>query len=328
MIHIQKSGRPRVILSILLWLAFIVALWLFGWVGRGLTRATAAWVLPRHIDDDWRIESLTFSPPDNDLERGITITVHPQRLQEDLQHLSPWFRLLPPDTIRDGLCLQAFWAPLDIPLLHTNPIPVQLLVTHAATQTPRIRGRIHAQEFNTIFEHEQSDRRTRREEYLFGHYDLTQEYTFETLKIHSEPVDHQDLITARKLHLNATGTVRARFEDGIVKARTTGNIKRLQALCNVTINHYEDGTGIQYHVDITDAKLTANNMAPWLEKKLMKELRKSLERSLNRERKQKRLAKKRAPAWIPLDVDIDFELVRQNEQGVNTSGKSDQPVRP
>ena len=56
MIHIQKSGRARVILAVWLWLLLIIVLWLFGWVGRGVTRATAAWVLPRSVDDDWRIE--------------------------------------------------------------------------------------------------------------------------------------------------------------------------------------------------------------------------------------------------------------------------------
>jgi hypothetical protein len=310
MIHIQKSGRARVILAVLLWLLLIIVLWLFGWVGRGVTRATAAWVLPRSADDDWRIESLAFTPPAEDLERGITITVHPQRLREDLHRLSSWFRWLPPDTIRDGLCLQAFWAPSDIPLLHTHPVPVLLLVKNAASHAPHVRARIKAQEFNAIFKDEQSDRRTRREDYIFGHYDLTQEYHFETLKISSEPVDHQGLITARRLHLNATGTVRARFKDGIVKARTTGNVKRLKGVFDVSVQHHEDGVGIQYHVDITDMKVTANNMAPWLEKKLMRELRDSLEHSANRERKQRRLAKKRAPAWAPVDVDIDFALVR------------------
>ena len=73
----------------------------------------------------------------------------------------------------------------------------------------------------------------------------------------------------------------------------------------------EDGTGFDYSARVEALDIRADNMAPWLERRVADALAKSIERSQNKRRKKAKMARHRLPSWLPLEVSLEVELTEQ-----------------
>lgn len=304
----KKLFIPVIGLGILA--AILIVGWPLGWVGGLTARVLARFFLPYSPHETVEITECRFKGSSDLPDTGIILTIHPDRLKENIEEAYPAARKLPPGILKNLTSLRGFWTPEDVDLSGVGKIPVSIVLDRGIGWRPHLSCSFPASDFNKMVATQFAGKLTKRREYFLGHYNMSYEPTFHTLDIHSEAEIPVEPIQRRRLLVNATGRVRFWFDDDLLKARATGKVKRLTGAFDIGIIRDDEGIGISYHADISELDLSVNNLAPWGEKWLAEDLRNSMDRSINKEKKRRRFAEKRFPAWIPLDLIVEFHLTR------------------
>jgi len=283
----------------------LVCAWRVGLVGRILVGGLR-FLTPLTIGHGLRITAVRHGPRRNPRAAvpGLLVVANPHRLRHMVRGLLPHPWLLPPGLIRHGLVLEGDWNPTDLPL-PDRPVPWALLCSTQGGPHPRLQFRGAPENLTALHDHWRRDDLVHEEEYLFGHYLVTEEYTFTEFRLVSEPPPDS---RERRFTFRARGRVRYRIDENYFIIKATAIVRRLSGL--VLLRHRTDDTGTQLAYDILIDRIDANaRRFPWfVDRKLERALRRSFQRSLNRERKKEKLARKRLPAWIPMDLVIDIQL--------------------
>ena len=296
---------PIICLGILV--ATLIVAWNQGWMGALLVRTAAFIILPHSPHETVEIKECRFERI-SETPAGMVLTIHPDRLKQDMLMAYPALRRLPPGTFQHIRSIHGFWRPEDDDLSGTLEIPIAIVCDPDTGWQPRLACSMPASEFNRIIATEFEGKLTRKREYFLGHYKMSYEPAFHTLEIHSENSTPDKPIESRRLMVSATGKVRFWFDDDLLKARATGKVKELRGSFDIGIVHDDEGIGISYDANISELDMSVDNLAPWGEKWLAEDLKSSMHKSLNKERKKRKLAEKRFPSWLPLDLDIEFHL--------------------
>lgn len=309
----MKNKRKKLLIPVIVLLVIIVALivaWQLGWLGGLAARAISQFLLPYSPHETVEVTECRFKGSSDLPDTGIILTVHPDRLKEDIEKAYPAARKLPPGILKNVTSLRGFWTPEDVDLSEVGKIPLSIVLDRGIGLRPHLNCSFPASSFNRFVATEFAGKLSRKREYFLGHYNMSYEPTFHTLDIHSEAETPVEPIEERRLIVNATGRVRFWFDDDLLKARATGKVKRLNGAFDIGIIRDAEGIGIKYDADISELDLSVDNLAPWGEKWLAEDLRNSMDRSLNKEKKKRRFAEKRFPPWIPLDLIVEFHLTQ------------------
>jgi hypothetical protein len=308
--HTNARWRRRLLVLLLL-LAFAIF-----WCGAG-----AAWVLAIVADRlgpmltarrTVQVVSVAwngdFGRAEPDQKAGVLLTMSPGRARQLVNELAgPWRFFLPPRALQQGLLISGVWTfrhPKDCPPLRF-PVTVRL---DDRSAYPTLRGRFPRSRLNEMVRREGflGDRRD-RSEYALGHYVLRNEYRFSSLKIQCEPPRRQP-VTHRIVHVYVKGRVRYWFDENLVSARATAEVKPSHLRVEIDASRLLDGISVRYRATFIEFDANFNRMMPVLDGMFTDKLRNSLEASLNRQRKVDRTARKRLPLWSPLDLMLDVEL--------------------
>ncbi|HAS83632.1 MAG TPA: hypothetical protein DCS43_13420 [Verrucomicrobia bacterium] len=298
-------GRWLLLLAVVL-LAFG---WQYGYIGATLRCYVLPRALPLVMERDGIVIHAAESAPVAARplpDPGLQVTVS-QAYLYDLVERSPlpaW--LVPPGLLVDGCEVHAEWIPPD--LKGAVRIPIVLRLDASAGLLPRVYFRFSAAELNTLLSEQFAEDWSDTESYFLGEYDLNQRIWFRSFRLTSPAQPRCQASAPIRFTAEATGRLRYGFKDGFVSARITANVRRLVVSFEFTPAEHRNGIGFGYRARVEVLDLSADRMAPWLERRLANSLRGSMERSLNKRRKREKMERHRLPRWLPLDLAVDVYL--------------------
>ncbi len=299
----MKRRRIRLWVLCIVWLSLIATVWQSGIVAGWIHAYLLPGMLPKTLDGGFEISRITTDGSPVVPDRGLRISVAPRRLLQMLKAYSPFFQLLPPGLIRDGVVLHGCWIPEKAP--PEQSLPISISCTDEAGDDPWVVFRFPVKDLNALLRSELAEEWRDEDEYIFGTYVLNQRIWFETLTIQSEDALRIGPDSPVRFLVSAGGKLRYNFEDGVIDATITAKVKHLDGVLEFTPVRHEDGVGFDYICKVDRLDVAVDNMAPWLERKLAGELRQSIEKSMNKRRKRRKVAAVRLPNWVPLNVVVD-----------------------
>lgn len=298
----QKSKR-RILAVLLLTMA-----WCAGLIGTVLVQLSAIFT-PCAVGKYFELKGLSFSGMSEMPPRYAVVRISSERLNRIVEQAGGMLRFaVPPGIIRNGLSIAAIYK-CKKPDGSFEPLSVYFVVDDAVSQ-PFLSVRFPRDLLNEILhESDTLGRRSREKEWAFGHYELINSKSFDTLELYSLPVDSRTKVLDRRLVAEATGWVRYRLEENLLDVQTTARVSELVIQADV---HFEGNSGeysLSHKAAITKLRGNFNNVARSLDKEFCDLLRDSLEMSLNKESNRKKLSKVRFPEWAPIDINIDLKIV-------------------
>lgn len=271
-----------------------------------ITRAPAVTTRRFNVHFQGLAEEHRLHPPE--LERGVQVTVsraYVVRLLRD-SPFPAW--LVPPGLIKDGMFIFGFVTPSgDEPALLR--IPLVIRIDQSAAFLPRLLVRFPVNELNAVLSEEFAEDWSEQGEYILGSYELNQRIWFHSIQIRSENAPREQPEDPVRFSVNASGRLRYWFDDGFISARLTADVPLLAGTLEFAPVVHDDGIGFHYTARVEALEIKVNRMAPWIERRLASKLAASIERSQNRRRKRERMARRRLPSWLPLDVDLEIEIL-------------------
>lgn len=85
--------------------------------------------------------------------------------------------------MREGLLIEGLWIPEDVD--HKYAVPVALICTARAGPRPALVVRYPAAQLNALLKQDLVGKMVREKEYVFGHYDLAQQWKFDSATVRS-----------------------------------------------------------------------------------------------------------------------------------------------
>jgi hypothetical protein len=305
---VVAGRRRRIRLRVLAgaWLVLIVVLFQTGYVGDLILKRGAPLLLPLKLDDGFeitsiKVESLPVVPP-----LGIRVTATPKEVKKLLRSASLFAYLLPPGLIRNNLVIHGKWVPRKANIKYT--VPLSIYCNKGAGTKPYVVLRYPFEDFNVLLKSESAERWRDEDDYFLGTYTHEHRIWFKSLFIRT--ITRESRTDPIRLTIRATGRLRYKVQDGIIKARISGDVRELSGEIQLVPVKHKNGIGFDYSCRVDVVKLSVKKMAPWVEKRLSKTLKKSITRSMNKRKRLKRFAQMRLPEWVPLDTVIDIQLTR------------------
>lgn len=291
-------------------LVLLAAFWFSGAAARVIVAGLDIIVLPREASEGLELNEISYGSDTGCLPAGMDARISSAEARFCIRRaLGAKSVFVPPRLIRHGLAISLRYI-IENPDGTFVDFPGRILIDDAVTQ-PLIRVRIPRSALNGLLT--ASDilgRRRKRKEWALGHYEIRSIKSFDTLRVHSVPVAPGTVVTERKILAEATGRVRYKLDENLLDVRTTADVRKMSI--EGTLDVRRDNPAVlvlSYRVRITDLKGDFNNVAPTLDKQISEKLRESFEKSLNKEKNRHKLARMRFPPWIPLDANVDIELV-------------------
>jgi hypothetical protein len=288
-------------------LGILVFCWCSGLIGRGIATGLSL-AAPFDMGDGLRINYLQFRTRPAVPARGVVVGMNKDRLDEMIDDALGWRRLfLPPGLIRGKMYLKGLWRPDEVSL-PGDGLPVLIAVDDGFGYVPTLWCRYPSSRFNDLLSDDTLLASSRTKEWMFGHYDLLNKKTFETLSLRTDPLRIGDPIDQRRIECLATGKIRYTFDDTIIGARSTADMRKLVIEVIFKFARSKRGIRISHVATITELDADFGNMAPMLDKSLSEKIRHSMEKSLNKEKNRKRIGSLCVPHWFPLDSMVDIQL--------------------
>ncbi len=293
----------------------LLAAFLLSWLGGGigwLVQQAVPLILPAATRDVRVLRFSAASPPGADPRPGIVLRTNAPRLESLAQQALGWrYHLLPRGLLPRYLTVQA---EVRVTLATNTPaIWLPVVVRLAPEQrVPILSATLSAKQFNQLLDHDDSFAHSdKRKKYFLGHYRLSNEILFETVRLRSMLTAKEAgrPVTYRRIEGTATGRVRYWFDDSMLAARTTAKVGRMDVRLDARFQHFVDGISVAYDLRITRLDADFSNVMPLLDKRLAGSLREALQDSMNRPRRLERLARKRLPHWLPLDLGLELDVV-------------------
>jgi len=297
--------KVRLWILCIIWLVCFVSIWQLGIIGNWILRRGAPLLLPAEFDSGFAITKIVSENLPVIPERGLRVSITPQRLKSILADISPLFKIIPPGIIEDGLVVHGTWVPEKAT---GYSVPITINCSSAAGDSPQIIFRYPFDELNGLLKIELAEDWREEDEYFLGTYTRTQRIWFNELSIKSEAPLEVTEKSPILLRIRAEGRLRYKMEDGIIDATITAQVKELAGIITLEPEPHKAGIGFKYRCSVDNIRLSVKKMAPWLERRLAADLQKSTERSMNKRRRRKLFAKMRVPYWFPLDTKLDIGL--------------------
>ena len=302
----RRKKISLIVLSVLF--VLFVASWFSGGIGLLLRKAVLPRFAPRKLGSSFMIYSFGDTARFEHETRGITLMLNPERAADMLKGAYPSAsRFMPPGLIGDGFRAECMWLPNGEKASSMGMIPIWVVVDRSVGYEPVLKGRMPLAEVNRYLDEDMKDGLVSTEEWIFGHYTLIYNISFEHMRIFSD-TGSELTQNKRKLRLYADGRVQIKFDDEPVSARTTAKVKELTAEIDMTFVPRGDEYALSYEAKVTNLRLNVNNMLKWGDDKVAESLRKSLEKSLNRRKNKERALKLKIPEWAPRDIIVDLQL--------------------
>ncbi len=289
-----------------IWMACIVVVWQGGFFGNWLLTDIAPRYLPADLDDGFFVTKIVVEDQPIVPERGLRISISPKQLKDLLRDANPLFAIIPPGIIADDVVIYGEWVPEKAAEEYAVPITINCSVDSG--DMPRISFRYPVKDLNSLLQSELEEDWRDEDEYFLGTYSKEQRIWLDSLSVRSigkrsELADAPILFT-----IMASGRLRYNVKDGLIGARITAKIKKLNGTVTLIPEKHSKGVGFKYSCEVDDLDISVKKMAPWLEKKFAGDINDSIGRSLNKRKRRREFAKMRIPYWVPLDIDIDIEL--------------------
>ena len=176
----RRAHKIRMWILVGIWLVCFVTMWQMGIVGGWILRRGAPLILPVKIDDEFSISKLVIEDIPVIPERGLRLSITPQRLKYMLKDINPMLAAIPPGLIRDGVVLYGEWAPEKAP---GYTVPISISCNNRAGEYPRIMFRYPFDELNSLLKLELAEDWRDEDDYFLGTYTLTQRISFNTLSV-------------------------------------------------------------------------------------------------------------------------------------------------
>ncbi|MFO7870005.1 MAG: hypothetical protein R6V03_01055 [Kiritimatiellia bacterium] len=285
--------------------AVIAACW-FGGPAGILLRKILSGYLP-YETREVTVTAIRRRKASESLKRGLSLRIEPERLMEIITAAYPAAAALPRKLVEKGLCVDGYWRPGEFSLPGGESIPLKLILEDTRNG-PVLEGRLPVEEVNRSLETELVEKLRRKKKWFLGHYEVVYEPEFVTFALRSQSGPVLTPVTSRKFFFEASGRVKIWFEDSLIAARKTADVKNLFGTINVKVVREDSRTRLSYEavVDILEADL--HDTPPWLERDLIDDLRESLEKSLNRDKNRKRVESLPIPEWAPMDLAVNLRF--------------------
>ncbi len=307
--RLPRRRRVRLWLLCAAWIACILFIWNSGIVGNWLLLRVGPRFLPHDLDDGFVITRVAIDDCPLVPNRGLCVSMSPNRLRRLLRDVSLLSVLLPPGIIQEDVVVYGQWLPEKASPEHA--LPIILSCNNEAGDAPWAVFRFPVDDLNQLLKVELADEWRETEDYIFGTYDLNQRVWFRTLSVQSEDAPRGLPDAPVRFTIGATGKLRYNFEDGIIDATVSAKVKRLNGTVEFRPVRHKNGIGFEYECRVDELSIAVDNMAPWIERKLADELKDSIERSLNKRRKREKYERMRLPLWTPLNLVVDVAVSEQ-----------------
>ena len=307
--EVTHRRRRQLQILVLVWLVLVVVLFQMGYVGELILRRGAPLLLPLKLNNGFEITRVGIDDLPIVPYVGVRVSAAPEKLKSLLRSVSPLFYLLPAGIVRDDLVIYGKWVPEKAPVKYT--VPLTVCCNKNAGEAPYVALRYPFDDFNTLLKAESAERWRDKDDYFLGTYTHEHRIWFSSLFIRT--VKRECRSDPIRLKIKATGRLRYKVQDGIIKARITGDVQELSGEIQLIPVKHKDGIGFDYSCRVDALNLSVKKMAPWVEKRLEKSLKHSIVRSMNKRKRIKRFAQLRLPDWIPLDTVVDIQLIGNSE---------------
>lgn len=289
-------------------LAFVVSCmvftWHFGLLGKLLLPLLYR-IPPRHLGHGFELSTITHEPRHSvGPQPGLVILISPERLRRLATGISPYARLVPPGLLRHGLTARGTWQAGNLPAVE-RPVPWKVVCSEHAGPQPQLLFRSHIRYLTRLHNYWRRDDLIHEEEYIFGHYLVTERYDFREFRLTSDrPTDGP----VHRLVFAASGRLRYRIDEDLFAVTAIGRVDRLGG--TVYLRYVPNPGGIHLHYDIVidPLEMDIRKFPAYFDRKAKKALHKSFQRSLNKPKKKAKIARQRLPAWLPMDTIIDIHL--------------------